>query len=151
MCVTSACVGVCLYSLWQAASSCWPGHLSWCYQVAEAVPLLPGPLWYSAYLRTVFTFCWYREKCSRHQNLLRFETLKSTKLSSVKGDVLIFYFLLGCTFFSSSLTFIHSNSEKATLKRTLTHSVSTPAGLHKITLSPGLCTCVCVSAYVCQR
>lgn len=44
------CMRVCLYSPWQAASSCWTWHLSRCYQVAEAITPLPGPPGHTVYL-----------------------------------------------------------------------------------------------------
>lgn len=47
---THAIACVCLCSPWQAASSCWTWHLSWCYQVAEAITPLPGPPGHSVYL-----------------------------------------------------------------------------------------------------
>lgn len=53
---------VCLYSPWQAASSCWTWHLSRCYQVAEAITPLPGPPGHTVYLsrlgRHQWLGCW---------------------------------------------------------------------------------------------
>lgn len=89
---------VCLYSLWQAASSCWTGHLSRCYQVTQAITPLPGPpghtvylsrfgrhqrqesseLWWQgcrlefpfSLLHKVFTLCCNRDKCRGEDQFL---------------------------------------------------------------------------------